>query len=142
MHTIHDRESYDDRKCDNDQENYRVPKKKWPREKKVFGHFLLLDGSIWTETMLYDQGISLRRSGYPTCLYLKKKLTQAPSRWPFGRSAGRFRATGPDFGQKIRFLLLHPRFCQWPVCNPRRYLRFCTFGSIFSGRSPLGGPFS
>ena len=29
-------------------------KKSGPR-KKVFGHFLLLDGSIWTETMLYDQ---------------------------------------------------------------------------------------
>ena len=45
--------------------------KKWP-QKKVFGHFLLLDGSIWTETMLYDQGISLHRSGYPTCLYSEK----------------------------------------------------------------------
>ena len=40
-------------------------------EKKVFGHFFLLDGSIWTETMLYDQGISLRRSGYPTYQYLE-----------------------------------------------------------------------
>ena len=70
-HTIHDRESYDDRKCDNDRESYRVPKEKWP-QKKVFGHFLLLDGSIWTETMLYDQGISLRPSGYPTCLYSEK----------------------------------------------------------------------
>ena len=65
------RESYDDRKCDNDQESYRVLIKVAP-EKKVFGHFLLLDGSIWTETILYDQGISLRRSGYPTCLYSEK----------------------------------------------------------------------
>ena len=31
--------------------------KKVAPEKKVFGHFFLLDGSIWTETMLYDQGI-------------------------------------------------------------------------------------
>ena len=46
--------------------------KKVAPEKKVFGHFLLLDGSIWTETMLYDHGISLRRSGYPTCLYSEK----------------------------------------------------------------------
>ena len=45
-----------------------MPKKVAP-EKKVFGHFLLLDGSIWTETMLYDQGIPLRRSGQPTCPY-------------------------------------------------------------------------
>ena len=59
------------------QESYRVPKKSGPR-KKVFGHFLLLDGSIWTETMLYDQGISLRRSGYPTCLYSEKNWPQAP----------------------------------------------------------------
>ena len=29
-HTIHDRESYDDRKCDNDRERYRVPRQKWP----------------------------------------------------------------------------------------------------------------
>ena len=103
--------------------------------KKVFGHFLLLDGSIWTKTMLYDQGISLRRSGYPTCLYSEKNWPQAPSRWPFGRSAGRFPATGPDFGPKIRFLLLHPGFRQWPVCNPWQYLRFGTFGSIFIGCS-------
>ena len=41
-------------------------------QKKGFAHFLLLDGSVWTETMLYDQGISLRRSGYPTCLYSEK----------------------------------------------------------------------
>ncbi len=84
-----------------------MPKKSGPR-KKVFGHFLLLDGSIWTETMLYDQGISLRRSGYPTCLYLEKKLTPGPlgpKKGAYGRSVGRFLATGPDFGPKIRFLL-------------------------------------
>ena len=52
--------------------------KKVAPEEKVFGHFLLLDGSIWTETMLYDQGISLRRSEYPTCLYSEKKLTPGP----------------------------------------------------------------
>ena len=82
-------------------------KKNGPR-KKVFGHFLLLDGSIWTETMLYDQGISLRRSGYLTCLYSEKKFTPGPlgpKKGPYGRSAGRFLATGPDFGPKIRFLL-------------------------------------
>ena len=52
--------------------------KKWPQKKKVFGHFLLLDGSIWTKTMLYDQGISLRRSGYPTCLYSEKNDPRPP----------------------------------------------------------------
>ena len=66
-----------------------------------------------------------------------KKLTPGPlgpKKGPYGPSVGRFLATGPDFGPKIRFLLFHPGFCQWPVCNPRRYLRFGTFGSIFSGR--------
>ena len=32
-----------------------------------------MDGSIWAETILYDQGIPLRRSGHPTCLYSGKK---------------------------------------------------------------------
>ena len=40
-----------------------------------------------------------------------------------------------DFSPKIRFLPEDPGLCQWPVCSPRRYLRFGTFGSIFSGRS-------
>ncbi len=73
--------------------------------KKVFGHFLLLDGSIWTETMLYDQGISLRRSGYPTYLISEKKLTPGPQAPRPPGPWGRFLATGPDFGPKIRFLL-------------------------------------
>ena len=70
-------------------EVYRRLARHSPRaqNKKVFGHFLLLDGSIWTETMLYDQGISL----------------------PYGRSAARFPATGPDFGPKIRFFAIGPR---------------------------------
>merc|ERR1712130_713709 len=69
--------------------------------------------------------------------YIRKKLTPGPlgpKKGPYGRSAGRFPATGPDFGPKIRFLLQDPGFCQWPICSPRRYLRFGTFGSIFSGR--------
>ena len=36
-----------------------------------------------------------------------------------GRSEGRFLATGPDFGPKIRFLLEDPGFRQWLVCSPR-----------------------
>ncbi len=58
------------------------------------------------QTMLYDQGISLRRSGYPTIF--GKKLTPGPlgpKKGPYGRSVGRFLATGLDFGLKIRFLL-------------------------------------
>ena len=38
----------------------------------VGGVVVFLVKAIWTETMLYDQGISLRRSGYPTCLYSEK----------------------------------------------------------------------
>ena len=45
-----------------------------PRKKTIFGHFLLLYGSKWTETMLYDQGISLRRSGWILVLVLSVSL--------------------------------------------------------------------
>ena len=58
-------------------------------EKKVFGHFLLLDCSIWTETMLYDQGISLRRSGYPTCLYSEKNYGETAV-CPLGREGNKW----------------------------------------------------
>ena len=34
-----------------------------------FGYFLQLDGSIWSATVIFEQGIQLRRSGHPTCLY-------------------------------------------------------------------------
>ena len=34
-----------------------------------FGHFLQLGGSKWTEVVLYEQGVTLGRSGHPTCLY-------------------------------------------------------------------------
>ena len=34
-----------------------------------FGRFLQLGGSKWTEIMLYEQGVPLRRSGHLTCLY-------------------------------------------------------------------------
>ena len=73
VYVFNDRESYDYRKCDNDRESYRVPKKSGPKY-RFFGYFLLLDGSIWAETVLYDQGIPLRRSGHPTCLYSEKIL--------------------------------------------------------------------
>ena len=37
--------------------------------------------------------------------YIRKKFTPGPGRWPFGRSAGRFPATGPDFCPKICIFL-------------------------------------
>ena len=96
-HTIHDRESYDDRKCDNDQESYRVPRKKWP-QKKGFWPFSLAGWFYMDQTVLYDQGISLRRSGYPTCLYPEKKIDPRPSgaqkrakKGPFGALDGKIR---------------------------------------------------
>ena len=54
-------------------------------------------GSIWAETVLSDQGLSLRRSGHPTCLYSEEKfwgphratelkeLDQTGPFWAFGR---------------------------------------------------------
>ena len=67
--------------------------------------------------------------------YIRKKIDpRPPGPW------GRFLATGPDFGPKIRFLLQDPGFRRWSVCNPRRYLRFGTFGLIFSGRSAARRP--
>ena len=116
-------------------------KKSGPR-KKVFGHFLLLDGSIWTETMLYDQGISLRRSGYPTCLYLKKKLTQAPSRWPFGPSAGRFPATGPILARKSFFCYCTPDFVNGPFVTLDDIFDLAPSDRFLVAVRPLGGPFS
>ena len=35
------------------------------------------------------------------------------------------------FSPKIRFLPLDPKFCQWPVCSPRRGGTLATLGSIF-----------
>ena len=51
------------------------------------------------EPMLYDQGISLSRSGYPTCLYLEKIDSRPPgaqkrSIWPLG---------GPFSGHRAGF---------------------------------------
>merc|ERR1712074_401610 len=48
---------------------------------------------------------------------------------------GSFSGHRAGFCPKIRFLLLDPGFRQWDVFSPRRYLRFGTFGLIFSGRS-------
>merc|ERR1712208_142109 len=48
---------------------------------------------------------------------------------------------GPFSGHRAGFWPENPFFAigsgfrRWPVCNPRQYLRFGTFGSIFSGRS-------
>ena len=84
--------------------------KSGPR-KKVFGHFLLLDGSIWTETMLYDQGILLRRSGYPTCLYSEKIDPRPPGAqkraiWPLG---GPFSGHWAGFWPENPFFAIGPR---------------------------------
>ena len=45
-HTIHDQESYDDRKCDNDQESYRVPIKVAPEKRflAIFTCWMVLYG--------------------------------------------------------------------------------------------------
>ena len=97
----------------------------WPikvaPEKKVLGHFLLLDGSIWTETMLYDQGISLRRSGYPTCLYSEKNRPQAPWGPKKGHMAARravFRPPGQILARKSVFWYRTSDFVNGPFVTP------------------------
>ena len=112
--------------------------KSGPR-KKVFGHFLLLDCSIWTETMLYDQGISLRRSGYPTCLYSEKNWPQAPR--PPG-PWGRFLATGPDFGPKICFCYRTPDFVNGPFLALDDIFDLAPSDWFLVAVRPLGGSFS
>ena len=49
--------------------------------------------------------------------------------------SGPFSGHRAGFWPENPFFAIGPRIFQWPVCNPRRYLRFGTFGSIFSGRS-------
>ena len=110
--------------------------KKVAPEKKVFGHFLLLDGSIWTETMLYDQGISLRRSGYPTWLYSEKIDPRPLGPW------GRFLATGWDFGQKIRFFYRTPDFVNGPFVTLDDIFDLAPSDRFLVAGRPLGGPFS
>ena len=116
-----------------------------PRKKTIFGHFLLLYGSKWTETMLYDQGISLRRSGYPTCLYSEKIDPRPPGAqeraiWPLG---------GPFSGHRLGFWPENPFFC---YCTPDFVNSpFVTLDDIFDfaplhrflvAVRPLGRPFS
>merc|ERR1712018_20054 len=82
------------------QESLRVPKKGGPR-KKVFGHFLLLDGSIWTETMLYDPEVTLDNFSFPVG----------------GRSAARravFRPPGRILALKSVFCYTTPDFVNGP----------------------------
>ena len=47
----------------------------------VFVYFLQLGVSKWAEIVPYEQGVSLRHSGHPTCLYSEEKRfwpTMAP----------------------------------------------------------------
>ena len=71
------------------------------------GPFLLPDGSIWTDTVVYDQGKPLRRSGHPTCLYSGKnsgtphgatKLKGLDQMGPFVPLAAK---KGPTSGQGV-----------------------------------------
>ena len=113
-------------------------------EKKVFGHFLLLDGSIWAETMhmLYDQGISLRRSGYPTCLYSGKIDPRPPVG---GRSAARravFRPLGRILARKSVFCYRTPDFVNGPFVALDNIFDLAPSDRFLVAVRPLGGPFS
>merc|ERR1711983_11502 len=106
-HTIHDRESYDDRKCDNDQESYRVPEKKSGPKKRFLAIF-----SCWMVLYGPKQCCMIRAyhcAALDTPLaYIRKKIDlrppgpQAPGAvfWPPGRILARksvFCYRTPDF---------------------------------------------
>ena len=89
--------------------------------------------------MLYDQGISLRRSGYPTCLYSEKIDPRPPVG---GRSAARravFRPPGRFLAQKSVFCYRTPDFVNGPfvtLCETvnlaplERFLNFSKLGPV------------
>ena len=51
----------------------------------IFQRFFSMGCPMWAATMLYDQGITLRRSGHPTCPYFGPFLAQMAQngpKWP------------------------------------------------------------
>ena len=119
--------------------------KKVTPEKKVFGHFLLLDGSIWTETMLYDQGISLCRSGYPTCLYSEKIDPRPPRGHKKGHMAARravFWPLGRILARKSVFCYSTPDFVNGPFVTLDDIFNLAPSDRFLVAVRPLGGPFS
>ena len=86
--------------------------KKVAPEKKVFGHFLLLDGSIWTDTMLYDQGPKKGHMAARQAVF-----------WPLGRILAFFRdsylkrESTPNFGARSTKLGWIVRFTKKMTCS-------------------------
>merc|ERR1711983_748120 len=113
-HTIHDRKCYDDRKCDNDQERYRVPKKKWPQKKRFLAIF-----SCWMVLYGPKQCCMIRAyrcAALDTPLaYIRKKIDPRPP--VGGRSAARravFRPPGRILARKSVFCYRTPDFVNGP----------------------------
>ena len=77
--------------------------------------------------------------------YIQKKLTPGPlgpKKGPYGRSAGRFPATGLDFGPKIRFLLYDPVcFCNGPFVALAKTVDLAPSDRFFDFSFPSYGRF-
>merc|ERR1712074_369357 len=132
---------YDDRKCDNDQESYRVPKKSGPRKR------LLAIFSCWMVLYGPKQCCMIRAyrcAALDTPLaYIRKKIDpQAPTRWPFGPSAGRFPATGPILARKSFFCYCTPDFVNGPFVTLDNIFDLAPSERFLVAVRPLGGPFS
>ena len=77
--------------------------------------------------------------------YIRKKIDPRPpgaQKGPYGRSAGRFLATGPDFGPKIRFCDRTPDFVDGPFIALDNIFNFAPSDRFLVAVRPLGGPFS
>ena len=77
--------------------------------------------------------------------YIRKKLTPGPlgpKKGPYGRSAGRFLATGPDFGPKIRFCYSTPDFVNGPFVTLDDIFDLAPSDRFLVAVRPLGGSFS
>ena len=73
-----------------------------------------------------------------------KKLTPGPlgaKKEPYGRLAGRFLATGPDFGPKIVFCYKTPDFVNGPFVTLDDIFDLAPSDRFLVAVRPLGGPF-
>ena len=91
-------------------------------------------GGFWPKISFFPQKITknllkdwylVRKRYFFVCITLPVAKT-----WLESRSGFLFLKTRIS-AKKIRFLQYDPKFCQWPVCSPRRNGSFCTLGSIF-----------
>ena len=90
--------------------------------------------------MLYDQGISLRRSGYPTCLYSEKN---DPRPTVGGRAAARravFRPPGRILARKSVFCYRNPYFVNGPFVTLCETVDLASLDRLLKFSFPSHGP--